>query len=148
MRRVFTAVILCACLPGCSPSPNLPGPAPSVARGDLLSGDFKTITEVNELPASVSRALGAKPMANPGATFEAGDVIVDASIPRRRLILAGLSTDTCFVHYEQGGYVRSYVLEVFGFRDDNAHKLWSGYCAKPAKSLDGIRSQVASGECR
>jgi hypothetical protein len=118
-----------------------------VAKDDLLKGDFEMITDVNALPAAVLSALGAQPMANPGAKFTSTDVIPDPAVPQRRLILAGRSSDKCFVHYERGGRGLSYALEIFALRGESAQKLWSGYCAKSATSLDGLRSQIASGDC-
>ena len=52
-------------------------------------------------------------MANPGKHFIEGDVIYDSSVPRERLIFAGVSGEKCFVHYEQGGRGHMYLVVFF-----------------------------------
>jgi hypothetical protein len=123
------------------------------ARRQFLDGDFKIVTDVRALPAPVlqtyteqggSRLL----MANPGQKFEATDVIQDASVPRERLIFAGVAGDKCFVHYEKGGYAYSYVVEFFGVTSTKSMEpLWGVYCDGPAANIQDLRSQLIHGGC-
>jgi hypothetical protein len=120
---------------------------------EFLNRDFNIVTDVRALPDPVlqkyteqggSRLL----MANPGQKFEATDVIQDASMPRERLIFAGVAGDKCFVHYERGGYAHTYVVEFFGVTSpESVEPLWSGYCDAPAANIQDLRSRVIHGGC-
>ena len=63
---------------------------------------------------------GVRRLANPKERYEATDQISDASLPSRRLILAGLAPNCSFVAYEHGG--RGYHLHFIVFRRD--HGTW------------------------
>ena len=127
-------------------------PTPKLAVQQFLDGDFSLITDVKSLPRPVlqvftevggSRLL----MANPGKRFEATDVIRDATVPRKRLIFAGVLDDRCFVHYEQGGIAHMYILALFNLTSaEGAKPVWRGYCG-PAANIHDLRSQVDSGKC-
>jgi hypothetical protein len=120
---------------------------------EFLNRDFNIVTDVRALPGPVlqkyteqggSRLL----MANPGQKFEATDVIRDASMPRERLIFAGVAGDKCFVHYERGGRAHMYVVEYFGVTSPESVKpLWSGYCDAPAANIQDLRSKLIHGGC-
>jgi hypothetical protein len=138
---------------GEAPIIEFPSSVSQATKAQLLKDDFRIVTDVSALPTPVLKAFQEKGgsrslLANPGAKFNPTDVIWDASVPRKRLILAGVSTDRCFVHYEQGGRGHSYVIEVFGLRSgETIEPLWFGYCAKTADNLKTPRSQIASGGC-
>jgi hypothetical protein len=124
----------------------------SAARQSFLTGNFKVIKHVKELPEPVQRVFtedgGSRSlMADPGKEFLAGDVIYDASVPRKRLILAGTLDDKCFVNYEQGGYAHTYIVVFFRIASKGIiQPLWRGYCG-PALSIEDLRSQVFKDEC-
>jgi len=130
-----------------------PAAVSQATKVQLLKDDFRIITDVSVLPTPVLKAFQEKSgsrslLANPGAKFNPSDVIWDASVPRKRLILAGASTDRCFVHYEQGGRGHSYVIEVFGLRSgETMEPLWRGHCTRPADNLETLRSQITGGGC-
>jgi len=119
----------------------------------FLDDDFKIITDVRALPAPILQIYTEKGgsrlmLANPGQKFEVTDVIRDASMPRERLIFAGVAGDKCFVHYERGGYAHTYVVEFFGITSpDSVEPLWSGYCEAPAANIQDLRSQLIHGGC-
>src|SRR5260370_3153799 len=108
------------------------------------------ILSLSKIPRPVLRVFtevgGSRPvMANPGKRFEATDFIVDSSIPRKRLIFAGVSGDRCFVHYEQGGIAHSYLLALFTVTSPATMKpIWRGYCGHAAHIRD-LRSELAAG---
>jgi hypothetical protein len=121
---------------------------------EFLNRDFNIVTDVRALPGSVlqkyiepsgSRLL----MVNPGQEFEATDIIRVASLPRERLIFAGVAGDKCFVHYETGGKPHVYVVEFFGATSsrESVEPQWIGYCNAPAASIQDLRSQVIHGGC-
>jgi hypothetical protein len=69
----------------------------------FLEGDFTTIEDMKALPPSVLHVYTEQGstrllMANPGKRFELSDAVIDSSVPRKRLIFAGVSDDKCFVH--------------------------------------------------
>ena len=120
---------------------------------EFLNRDFNIVTDVRALPGSVlqkyiepsgSRLL----MANPGQEFQATDNIRDASLPRERLIFAGVAGDKCFVHYETGRKPHMYVVEFFGATSlESVEPQWIGYCNAPAANIQALRSQVIHGGC-
>ncbi len=112
---------------------------------NFLDGDFTIINKVSALPPAIVRNYtevngNRLTMADPGQTFLAGDVIYDASIPRKRLIFAGTQNQKCFVHYERGGRGLSFVLAFFrfdGVKGMEPH--WAGYCSQwwlPLRRID------------
>jgi hypothetical protein len=129
-------------------------PSTSISASDLrsfLADDFTIVTDVRDLPRPVLAAYteigGTRPlMANPGQNFNATDFIDDASVPRKRLIFAGISRNKYFVHYEQGGFAHSYVLALFNFGPKEFKPLWLGFCGA-SKTLVDLRSNVNNGRC-
>jgi hypothetical protein len=130
--------------------PNTPISQSDVQR--FLDGDFRTIKDMKALPDPVIKAFTERDgsrltIANPGKKFEATDVILDASVPRRRLLFAGVLADRSFVLYEQGGIGLFYVLVLFQTNSPDATKpIWQGYCG-PVSNLDELRSYVSKGHC-
>jgi hypothetical protein len=122
---------------------------PDLAR-EFLDGDFVIIKDVKAMPRPVLQVFtevgGSRPIiANPGERFEATDVISDSSIPRKRLIFAGISGKKCFVHYEQGGLGLSSIVAFFEITSPDSMKpIWRDYCG-PATDIRDLRSQVDSG---
>jgi len=123
------------------------------AREEFLNRDFTIVKNVRVLPVPVLEAFieqgGSRlVMANPGEKFEATDFIVDPSLPRRRLIFAGVSGDRCFIHYERGGRGHSYIIAFFKVTSTKSMEpLWSGYCDDPSPSFQDLRSKLATGKC-
>jgi hypothetical protein len=120
------------------------------ARQHYLEGDFKIVTDIRGLPGAVVQAFTERGgsrllIANPGERFEAGDDILDASLPRKRLIFAGVVDGRCFVHFAQGGWGLGYIVEFFGQTPTESMKpLWRGYCKAPAKNIQELRHCVAN----
>jgi hypothetical protein len=114
-------------------------------RQHFLDGNFKIVKDVRALPAPVLQTFieqgGTRSLiANPGEKFEEGDVISDSSVPRKRLILGGVSDGKCFVHYAQGGRALIYVVEFFSLSStQNIKPLWKGNCAAPAANIRDLR---------
>jgi hypothetical protein len=127
---------------------------PESERQHFLDGDFTIIKDMKALPGPVLEAFieqgGSRPViANPGRNFVVGDVIYDSSIPRKRLLFAGVLSEKCFIHYEQGGRGHMYVLAMVDVTSSNAVKpLWRGYCRGPAADFSELRSQLVRGDCR
>ena len=114
-------------------------------KQQFLDSSFKIVEDVKALPAPVLNTFteqgGSQPLiANPGEKFEAGDVVTDPSVPRKRLILAGVTDGRCFVHYAQGGRALAYVVEFFRLSSTRKiERSWKGYCFAPAVGMDLLR---------
>jgi hypothetical protein len=119
----------------------------------FLDSDFRIVTDVKAIPSSVLQTFTEEGglrllMANPGQKFEVTDVISDASVPRERLMFAGVAGDKCFVHYEKGGYAHSYILEIFGpTSTGKVGPLYGGYCDARATNFQDLRSLLIHGGC-
>jgi hypothetical protein len=122
------------------------------AKQQFLEGSFSTIKKVRNLPAPVLRAFTEKGgsrlvMADAGKAFQATDVIY-FDLPYKRLIFAGVSSEKCFVHYEQGGRAHLYRLALFTLTSKDSMKpIWLGHCKGRAARLEDLRSWLADGSC-
>jgi len=122
------------------------------ARRAFMDSDFRVVTDVRALPSPVLQTFTEKGglrllMANPGQKFEVTDVL-DATLPRERLIFAGVAGGKCFVHYEKGGYTHSYIIEIFGpTSTGKVGPLYGGYCDAPATNFQDLRSLLIHGGC-
>jgi hypothetical protein len=131
---------------------NFPAISPPGTQ-QFLEGDFEIIKRVEALPRPVLLAFAEQggsrlSIANPGEKFEPGDYILDASVPRKRLIFAGSSKNKCFVHYEQGGRAHSFVLAFFTLASAHEMKpVWQGYCDEPVTNFQTLRSKFENGSC-
>ncbi len=131
------------------PSANMP----EAERTSFLDGDFTIIDKMQALPPTIldnyTEVNGNRlTMADPSREFRAGDVIYDASIPTKRLIFAGIQSQKCFLHYEQGGRGLSFVLAFFKLGAANGvQPVWVGHCNRPSTDLTDLRSMMLSGGC-
>jgi hypothetical protein len=77
-------------------------------RHQFTAREFTCLATVQSFPGELRSALFAflktSRFASPGEKFNATDVIVNQSLPGRRLIIAGISDKYAFVCYEHGGY--------------------------------------------
>ncbi len=125
---------------------------------EFLSGNYAVIDRVELLPEPVrflyTEVGGTRfTMANPGKKFEKTDFITDASIPMKRLILAGNYGNKCFVHYEHGGIGLHSDLALFQLTSPtDVQPVWEGVCGDvgqdAAKNLAELRMLVARGQCQ
>jgi len=107
-------------------------------RRTFLAAEFVIVRKVADLPIGM-RILYPYAMADPGERFEATDVIMDSTLPRRRLIFAGIAQNHAFIHYEQGGIAHTYVTELVRLESgDTAIRMWRGYCGR-AETLADLR---------
>jgi hypothetical protein len=119
----------------------------------ILDGRFSEVTKTESMPASVKKAFAkitgepAFALANPGEKFQVTDVIIDHSLPRRRLVFAGARGNDWFVHYEGGGIGRFFCVVVFRVDLQNrAEFVWGGAGSHGAKDLDQLRKMIAAGQ--
>ena len=84
-------------------------------------------------------------IAEPGAEFQVTDVIIDPTLPRRRLVAAGCSTDHCLVYYERGGITRTWQVALFYWTPAATRFEWGGIAPRGLASIDAVRNAVLSG---
>jgi hypothetical protein len=114
-------------------------------RWHFLDGNFKIVKDVRSLPDPIVQTLieegGTRSlMANPGEKFQSGDVITDSSLPRKRLIFAGVTDSKCFIHYAQNGRALTYVIKFFRISPGKKiEPLWTGRCVAPAADMKALR---------
>jgi hypothetical protein len=119
----------------------------------ILDGPFTEVTRTEAMAANARQAFAkitGEPsfaLANPGQKYQATDVVVDRTLPRRRLVFAGVRGDEWFVHYELGGIGHSYCVVMFTVDHENhVQFVWGGVGSYGAKNLDQLRRMVAGAQ--
>jgi hypothetical protein len=131
--------------------------APPVAlSGTLLAHikgeQFAIVTSIRGLPLGVRDALqtlfGSQTLdiAEPGAEFQATDVILKPNLPIRRLVAAGCSPDRhCLVYYERGGFVHTWQVALFHWTPAATRFEWGGTAPGGLATIDDVRNAILSG---
>jgi len=131
-------------------------PQPAAALPDALRTHFTNerlsiVTSIRGLPLGVRDELQmlfntpTLEIAEPGAEFQATDVIFTPNLPRRRLIAAGCSMDHCLVYYERGGIAHSWYVALFRWTPQLTQFEWGGTAPGDLANIDKVRSAVLSG---
>ena len=103
---------------------------PAEVRASLARSDeFWRFVAVSAIPDAVRVAFAAETgepfaMAEPGAEWQATDVVADEALPRRRLDMVATSKTHCFLFYELGGFTQSRHVAVFRLDEDGADLVW------------------------
>ena len=131
-----------------APPPSLSG----ALRAHVEHERFGIVTSIRGLPLGVRDALQALfgsptlDIAEPGAEYQATDVIVTPRLPSRRLILAGCSADHhCLVYYERGGFAHSWFVVLFQWTPAETRFEWGGIAPGGLASIEDIRKAMLSG---
>ena len=125
---------------------------PESLRAHIRAETFSPLASVSALPAAVqtelARLFGTKSLdlADPGAPFQATDVVTNPRLPWRRLISAGCAADHCLVHYEKGGFAHLYQVVVLSRQGEAVRFAWGGAVAGPMPNVQAVRDTVASGK--
>jgi hypothetical protein len=124
-------------------------------RAHIRDERFQIVTSIRGLPLGVraelqtlfaSRARDiALDIAEPGAEFQGGDVIVTPKLPVRRLAAAGCSYDHCLVYYERGGIARTRRVALFHWTPDATRFEWGGAAPGGLVTIDDVRGAILSG---
>ena len=111
------------------------------------SSRFHEIHSTSDLPpAIVALCAGDKSnLAEPGGKWNPTDVVLDATVPSKRLIWAAKGGDYFVVHYERGGIAHTFHIMVakLGKSDAKPKTVWNamgGPFKDYAAFLDGLRS--------
>jgi hypothetical protein len=152
MFRALFTLALAASAAGGQAGTDAPHPIPEPLRAHLRGETFTPLTSVGALPDGVKRELadlfGTKQLelADPGAPFQATDVVVHPRLPWRRLVSAGCGADHCVVHYERGGFVHVYQALVLARQGDTVRFVWGGALSGPIGDVQGVRDAIAAGK--
>jgi hypothetical protein len=125
---------------------------PESLREHIRTETFAPLTSVGALPDPVKRELGqlfettGLALAEPGAPFQATDVVTNPKLPWRRLIAAGCAADHCLVHYEKGGFAHVYHVLVVSRQGDRARLVWGGAVSGPIRDVQAVRDALAAGQ--
>ena len=131
------------------------GAPPAALSGELRDHvrdeRFQVSTSIRGLPLGVRAGLQklfgsqALDIAEPGAEFQVGNVIVNSNLPIRRLVAAGCSYDHCLVYYERGGSAHTWRVALFHWTPDATRFEWGGPAPGGLVTIDDVRSAVLSG---
>ena len=153
--RLFCAIGLSLCSAVCAAGQTAPGAALSSALRDHLKAErLDMVTSIRGLPLGVRDALQALfgsqtlDIAEPGAPFQATDVVVTPKLPVRRLVAAGCSADHCLVYYERGGIAHTWHVVLFQWTPAATRFEWGGRAGAGLASIDAVRSAVLSGSIK
>ena len=121
-------------------------------RTHLRGERFSPLTTVAALPAGLRQALSelfnapTLDMADPGAPFQATDVMVAPRLPARRLVAAGCSADHCLVYYERGGFAHVHQIVLFGKADTAFRFVEGGVAPGGLSDLEQVKDALLSGK--
>jgi hypothetical protein len=130
--------------------------APPVApsgelRAHVRAERFAIVTSIRGLPLGVRAGLQtlfgsqALDIAEPGAEFQVGKVIVNSKLPIRRLVAAGCSYEHCLVYYERGGIAHTWRVALFHWTPEATRFEGGGTAPGGLVTIDDVRSAFLSG---
>jgi hypothetical protein len=121
-------------------------------RAHMQDERFSIVTSVRGLPLGVRDGLQSLfgrqtlDIAEPGAEFQATDVIVNPLLPFRRLVAAGCSADHhCLVYYERGGIAHTRHVALFHWTPAVTRFEWGGIAPGGLATIDEVRKAILSG---
>jgi hypothetical protein len=126
------------------------GPLSGALRTHVQNEEFAIVTSIRGLPLGVRDGLqtlfgsGTLDIAEPGAQFRANNA-ANPTLPSRRLIAAGCSTDHCLVHYERGGTDHTWHVMLFHWTPAATRFEWGGTAPRGLATIADVRTAVLSG---
>jgi hypothetical protein len=120
-------------------------------RAHVKDDRFQIVTSIRGLPLGVRDGLqmlfGSQSLdiAEPEAEFQATDVRSTPTLPIRRLVAAGCSTDHCLVYYERGGIAHTWQVALFHWTPGATRFEWGGTAPGGLATVDDVRKAVLSG---
>jgi hypothetical protein len=120
-------------------------------RARVNNEQFAIVTSIRGLPLGVRNELQTMfdsqtlDIAEPGAEFQATDVVVKPNLPIRRLVAAGCSIEYCLVYYERGGRPHTWHAALFHWTPAATRLEWGGTAPGGLANIDAVRNAVLSG---
>ena len=124
---------------------------PGALRAHVQDRRFAVVTSLRGLPLGVREGLQALfgsqslDIAEPGAEFQATDVVVKPKLPTRRLVAAGCTADYCLVYYERGGLAHTCRVALFHWTPAATRFEWGGIAPAGLATIDAVQKAVLSG---
>ena len=128
-----------------------PGALSTELRAHVRDEQFGIVTSIRGLPLGVREALqtlfGRQTLdiAEPGAEFQRTETTTGSTLPSRRMVAAGCSTDHCLVYYERGGAAHTWHVALFHWRPAATRFEWGSSAPGGLKTIDDVRKAVLSG---
>ena len=129
-----------------------PAALPAALRTHLAADQFGIVTSIRGLPLGVRDELqrlfrsGTLDIAEPGAEFQATDVLVTPNLPIRRLVAAGCASDHhCLVYYERGGIAHTWQVVLFQWSPAITRFEWGGGAPGGLATIEDVRKAVLGG---
>lgn len=148
--RLVCLIGLCLCPAGV----NGQAPLSDTLRAHVRDEKFGLVTSVRGLPLGVrdmlQKLFGTRDLAiaEPGAEYQATDVVVKAGLPTRRLVAAGCSADHCVVYYERGGVAHTWHAALFRWTPAATTLEMGGPAPGGLKTADAVLTAMLSGTIR
>jgi hypothetical protein len=120
-------------------------------RAHVQAEDFQPVTSLRGLPLGVREGLialfgtQALDIAEPGAAFRSNGVVGDATVPVRRMALAGCSYEHCLVYYERGGAPRTWRVALFRWSPEATRLEAGGIAPGGLTTVADLRRTVLGG---
>jgi hypothetical protein len=126
------------------------GGLPAADRKTLEdSSRFHEIHSTSDLPPAIVAICGGDKnnLAEPGGKWNPTDVVMDATLPSKRLIWAAKGGDYYVVHYERGGIAHTFHILVAKLVNDDAKPkiVWSAM-GRPFKDYAAFVQALRSGK--
>ncbi len=130
----------------------VPAVVTAARRAHVRDDRFQNVTSIRGLPLGVRDELqtlfgsSTLAIAEPGAPFQAtDDVAAGASLPIRRLAVAGCSVDHCLVYYERGGIAHTWQALLFHWTPAQTRVEAGGVAPAGLRTIGEVRTAVVSG---
>jgi hypothetical protein len=120
-------------------------------RAHVRDERFQIVTSLRGLPLGVRSALQTLfgspglDIAEPGDEFQAAGAAVRATLPLRRLVVAGCSYEHCLVYYELGGVARTWRVALFHWTPNATRFEGGGTAPAGLTTIDDVRRVILSG---
>ena len=135
-----------------SGSQSAPATLSEALRAHVKGEQFSVVTSIRGLPLGVRGELqtlfrsSTLDIAEPGAEYQATDVIVKPGLPFRRLVEAGCSKDFhCLVYYERGGIAHTWQAALFRWTPDETRLEFGGVAPGGLATIEDVRDALLSG---
>jgi hypothetical protein len=131
-----------------------PAALSAALQDQVKNGRFGIVTSVRGLPLGVREGLqtlwGSRTLdiAEPGAEYQATDVIVKPGLPIRRMVAAGCTIEYCLLYYERGGIAHTWHVVLYHWTPETTRFEWGGAAPGGLKTIDDVRKAVLSGEIK
>lgn len=116
----------------------------------LIASKFHDIHSTADLPPSIIALCADSKgrLANPGQNWQVTDVILDESLPSKRLIWAAASSEYYVVHYERGGFAHSFhiLIAKVSKRKKEPIVIWRGVSFDLLKNYQSFLDAIKSGK--